>query len=143
MSFLKSTPDWKKILGANVELITVSPPCTMFTQQAGRVLRPNLKLDEDFLHEPGSILMIDADGTISTVNMHNDVGGTIEAPEGKYRVTVVRSWWDYETGNRYVGAPLMKDAEALYRSSYTPHAPKVPNEGFLYFGQDAIIRRIK
>jgi hypothetical protein len=57
------------------------------------------------------------------VCIHNDAGGTTELPPRRYRVGVVRSFEDYETGRRMVGR-LLDDADlALARAAGTTSSP--------------------
>lgn len=64
-----------------------------------------------------------------TVYANNDVGGTMALPPGRYRVSVDRSWDDYETGVRAVGTLLDEaDIEVAIETGTTSYAP----EGTVY-----------
>lgn len=62
---------------------------------------------------------------INTVGIVNDVGGSSELPPGRYRVRVVRTWHDYEIGDRAEGVLLDDaDVEVSRRAGTTDWTPE-------------------
>lgn len=60
----------------------------------------------------------------NAVRFNNDVGGTYELPPGRYRVALLRSFEDYETGTRMVGILLDEaDIETATKVGTTGYAP--------------------
>ena len=74
---------------------------------------------------------------ITTVSIHNDVGGTAWLPPGAYRVRVTRAWDDYETGWRAEGLLLEEEVIAASRQAgATAYGPKLPLTPLVWFGLD-------
>ncbi|MCI0464518.1 MAG: hypothetical protein L0Z62_46905 [Gemmataceae bacterium] len=44
------------------------------------------------------------------LSIRNDIGGTTELPAGRYRVRLLKCWWDEEIGARCIGE-LLEPAE--------------------------------
>ena len=55
----------------------------------------------------------------TSLSITNDVGGTTHLPVGQYRVRLLRSWYDYETGIRCIGRLLDPDNIAIARRTGT------------------------
>ena len=66
-------------------------------------------------------------GTGPIVSINNNVGGTTELPEGRYRVEIIREFYDYEVGVRLHGRLL--DAEQIASSRKTGEVLKPEWEG--------------
>lgn len=91
-------------------------------------------------HPPGQHLRITTSRKYS-VTSRNDVGGTMPVPRGQYAVIVLRSWFDYETGNRYVGQLVEQAAvDAMAKAGRTPYGPKVSDwdPSVVYFSDEEV-----
>jgi hypothetical protein len=64
-------------------------------------------------------------GSCTSVSIINDVGGTSTLPAGDYPVRLLRSWYDEETGVRWLGNLLdAADIETARRAGTTGLTPK-------------------
>ncbi len=92
-------------------------------------------------HLPGTRLRIASTRTYG-ITSHNDVGGTADVPRGQYAVIVTRSWFDYETGNRYIGQLIEQvDVDRVTAATRTAYGPKTAgwDPSIVYFGDEEVV----
>ncbi len=79
-------------------------------------------------------------GTTSRLSILNDVGGTAELPTGNYRVRLLTSWYDYETGTRCIGELIdLKDIATALEVGTTGYTP----EDYRKYGEEHLERTFK
>ena len=86
---------------------------------------------------------------VTSLCFDNDCGGTAMLDECSMRVKIVSQFYDYETGQRFIGALVdEKDVAALRKLGTTGHAGKYPphtpgwvwDPAKVYFGDHEIAR---
>ena len=80
--------------------------------------------------------------TCKSVTFDNDVGGT-STLEGEFKVKVIKSWDDYETGKRMWGNLIdPKDIETVENKRKTNYEPKKPyNQKLVYISEFDILKK--
>jgi hypothetical protein len=64
-------------------------------------------------------------GTVRRACIVNDVGGTVDLPAGSYRVQLLKSWADYEIGDRCAGDLIdPMDIDVARKAGTTGHTPE-------------------
>ena len=84
---------------------------------------------------------------VKWVAFSNDMGGTEMIEKGiRFKVEVTKSWYDYETGQRYHGRLLeAKDVARVRREGTTGHADQRPADrgpwdpSVVYFGSHDVV----
>jgi hypothetical protein len=73
------------------------------------------------------------EGTTRTLTILNDVGGSEQLPTGNYRVRLITSWFDYETGVRCIGELIdLEDIETALQTGTTGFTP----EDYRQYGEE-------